>query len=793
LGGVIKTDKNVQDLFSLTRKFSSDILSIDSKDAIWWHLANNIISKFGFEDLVIYELNIRKQALQQVAAFGNKSGGNKVVVNPIEIPIGKGVVGKCASTRKPVLVCDTEQCNDYIVDDEDRKSELAIPIIVNGEVFGVIDSESHQKNYYTGDHLKSLSVIAEICGIKIAQLQAVKDMEETIKKNIHTNRIQKTLLEISEIVYSSETIERFYKKLHKAIEKLTFSKNFYVAYLEEISNQIRFSYYVDEFDAVPQLVLCKGEGETPSLTEYALKEGKPVLYFEDNIVELIKTKKIIINGTIPKTWIGIPFKTNEKYGLVAVQSYDSGMILSDGEYQLLSFIAKHIQNAIGRKESSERLNFLALHDALTRLPNRTLFQEKIETSINMVNNHRSGGLALLYMDLDLFKDINDRYGHKVGDKVLIESAKRIQMCLRNTDTLCRLSGDEFSILLDGSSEKEVIERIAKSVIDSFNSTMKIDNHSIKLSISVGVATYENGDETPESLMVKADNALYQSKLKGRNQYTVHTFSSNNKNFPISRIECDFLDSLKNKELYCDYQPILDLKSKKILSSEVLIRWKHHCIGVIPPDQFIPILERSGLIVELDIYVLNTAIFHFDNIKDSLPDNFKFNINVSTEGFSDERFIDAIKKHLSNNQWLKNKICVEITEESLVTNVSVVKNHIDTLRGFGVEIALDDFGTGYSSLGYLDKFEFDYLKIDKCFIDEIVQSKKKKLILISIVNLAKSLGIRITAEGIENKEQLDIVRGVGCDYGQGFYIGRPNNKNALLGIIDEYVEKEKHER
>lgn len=780
----MKIDVDVQDLFSLTRKFSSDILSIKNKNDIWWHLANNIISKFGFEDLVVYELNKTKNKLIQVAAFGNKSGGSKLIINPIQISTNQGVVGKCAYTKKAVLVRDTEKCKNYIIDDEERKSELAIPIIVDGEIFGVIDSESHLKNYYTETHLKSLSVIAEICGIKISQLQAIKDMEDTIRKNNHTNRIQKTLLEISEIVYNSDTIDGFYKKLHKAIKKLTFSKNFYVAYLEEDTKQIRFSYYVDELDAVPQLIpyIESSEG-IPSLTEYALRERKPVLYFEEDIINLIKNNNILINGTIPKTWIGIPFETNEKTGLVAVQSYSSNMILSDSEYQLLSFIAKHIQNAIERKESSERLNFLALHDSLTKLPNRLLFQDKVESSIKKVKNNRSRNLSLLYMDLDLFKDINDRYGHKVGDKVLIETANRIKKCLRSTDTLCRLSGDEFAILLDSDTDKdkEVNERIAESIINSFNEAIKIDNHSIKISISIGVAIYETGDEIAESLMVKADNALYQSKLKGRNQYTVHTFSSKNKNFPISRIECDFLESLKNHELYCEYQPILNLKNEKILSSEVLIRWKHHCIGVIPPDQFIPILERSGLIVELDIYVLNTAISHFNKIKDTLPSKFKFNINISTDGFANEIFITELKKKLHENKWLKNKICIEITEESLITNMNVVKEHIDILREIGVEIALDDFGTGYSSLGYLDKFEFDYLKIDKCFIDEIVHSKKKKLILTSIVNLAKTLGIKVTAEGIENKQQLDIVREVGCDYGQGYYIGRPNNKNALLMV------------
>jgi diguanylate cyclase (GGDEF)-like protein len=770
-------NNELDSLFVLTSKFSSDILSLTEVEDIWWHLANNIITEFGFEDLVIYELDKEGLFLNQIAAFGTKTDGKNTVINPITIPFKKGIVGKCAFEMKPQLLNDIKTNKDYIKDGEQRSSELSIPIIVDGKLFGVIDSEDHRKDFYTEKHLKSLSVIAEICGTKVSQLNSLEKLKKTIAENEYTNRVQKSLIEISDTVYESEV--DFYTNIHNSISKLTFAKNFYVAYLEEKNNEINFEYYVDELDDVDEDDIFMGSYNNPSLTEYVLKKGVPTLLYQEDILSLIKSDEIMIYGTMPKAWIGIPFMVGEEKGIVVVQSYTTDFIFSEKEKQLLSFIAKHISSAIERKKSNDRLTFLALHDSLTKLPNRALFQDKIKANLQKVKSGRADGVTILYMDLDLFKDVNDTYGHKIGDEILVKSTEKILSCLRSTDTLSRLGGDEFAILLEGNMEERCAERVASDIVKIFETAISIDSFLIKMSVSIGIAIDKKGNETVESLMTKSDSAMYQSKLKGRSQYSIHSLTTKEHHFPVSKIECDFLKSLRNKELFCVYQPLLNFKKNEILSAEVLMRWNHNSLGFIPPIQFIPILEKSGLIIELDMYVLENATETLLRLKDSLPKDFKFNINISTAGFSSNKLIDFLTNKIKKNDCLSNKICIEITEESLISNTEIVKKHISILKDFGVSIALDDFGTGYSSLNYLDQFDFDYLKIDKSFIQDVDKSKKKKLILNAIVNLANTLEIKVTAEGIENKAQFSLMKEMGCNLGQGYLIARPDSEEELL--------------
>jgi diguanylate cyclase (GGDEF)-like protein len=773
-------DQEVSDLFSLTRKFSSDILSLTDKESIWWHLANNIIEKFGFEDLVIYEFDSATCLLNQVAAFGGKTDGHDSVVAPIQIPLSKGVVGRCASLKAPILIADTDKCADYITDDAHRMSELAIPILVDGQVFGVIDSEHNQPNFYNETHLKAISVIAEICGTKISQLNTLAKLEKTIEEKEYTAKIQNALIEISEIVYESKTIRDFYRSLHQSIDKITFAKNFYVAYVKDEGGRIDFSYHVDEYDFMPEGMKYSLDTDKPSITEYAIDQGKPIIMYEEEINSLVAAGKIFIRGNMPKAWLGIPFGHGDKKGIVVIQSYSGDYIFSEKDSQLITFVAKHIYNAIERKEASERLNFLALHDSLTKLPNRALFQDKIDSAILRVKTQRTEGLVVFYVDLDLFKEVNDTYGHKIGDKVLIESSRKINDCLRESDVLGRLGGDEFAILLEGNIKTDTTHRIAKSIISAFDEPMAIDDFMVKISVSVGAAIYKNGEENAESLMVKADNAMYQSKLKGRNQYTMHRISSNDNQFPVSRIEYDFLEALKNDELYFVFQPLINFNTNKIQSAEVLVRWEHKLIGLIPPDQFIPVLERSGLIIELDMYVIEQSIITFSRSMDMLPEYFRLNVNVSSIGFASTKFIAHFKALALQYPEIVKHICIEITEESLIGDVDVVKKHIGMLHKLGVWVALDDFGTGYLSLNYLDNFNFDCLKIDKSFLEGIERSKKKKLILAAIINLGKSLNIKVTVEGIETERHFFMLKDMGADFGQGYFISKPADKSALMG-------------
>jgi EAL domain-containing protein (putative c-di-GMP-specific phosphodiesterase class I) len=292
------------------------------------------------------------------------------------------------------------------------------------------------------------------------------------------------------------------------------------------------------------------------------------------------------------------------------------------------------------------------------------------------------------------------------------------------------------------------------------------------SVSIGIATYNNSSESAEQLLIDADHAMYQAKLKGRNQYVFfEALEEQNKSTNV-KVEYDFDNAVKNSEFIGNYQPLIDFDSGKVIGAEILVRWQHPKLGLLYPDFFIPILEKSGQIVQLDLYMLKLAVSKLNLWADWLPKQFKLSVNVSTSGFSSKEFIGYLQDQHLKSADITDRLCVEITEESLILNVDAVKNHLDILKSINIPVALDDFGTGFSSLSYLHQFSLDFLKIDKSFVDDLNAVNSKVLILEAVVNLAKSLKIKTTAEGIETAEQYQKLKEIGCDLGQGYHIAKP---------------------
>jgi diguanylate cyclase (GGDEF)-like protein len=468
----------------------------------------------------------------------------------------------------------------------------------------------------------------------------------------------------------------------------------------------------------------------------------------------------------------VPFGSGINKGIVVVQSYSTEFLFQEKDKQLLMFVAKHINNAIERMEAKQKLQFLALHDPLTNLPNRSLFKDRTQHAFLHCQNNRQDNIAILFIDVDRFKQINDTYGHHVGDKLLIGIAQAIMTRLRNTDTLARLGGDEFAILLDGKIDYETICRITESILVATASAFNIDSLNIFSSVSIGIATYNNSSESAEQLLIDADHAMYQAKLKGRNQYVFfEALEEQNKSTNV-KVEYDFDNAVKNSEFVGNYQPLIDFDSGKVIGAEILVRWQHPKLGLLYPDFFIPILEKSGQIVQLDLYMLKLAVSKLNLWVDWLPKQFKLSVNVSTSGFASKDFIGYLQDQHLISADITDRLCVEITEESLILNVDAVKNHLDILKSINISVALDDFGTGFSSLSYLHQFSLDFLKIDKSFVDDLNAVNSKVLILEAVVNLAKSLNIKTTAEGIETVEQYQKLKEIGCDLGQGYHIAKP---------------------
>ncbi|MCG9696780.1 GGDEF domain-containing protein [Shewanella sp. Isolate11] len=768
--------------------FAIEMLSLHEIDEILWHLARNVVAQLGFDDVVIYLLDESRDVLVQKASFGAKNPKDLEILSPIELKVGEGVVGQVAKIKKPLLITDTRRFPNYIVDDAPRLSELAVPMIVEGEVVGVIDSEHPKKNFYTQQHEHIVMALASITAMKIHKAKTLVKLQNTIEELEYSSKIQDALFEIAELIFETDSLNAFYKRLHQCIGRLTFAKNFYVAILDEDRSGLNFVYHVDEFDqldAFEQLDETNRRLEIDpsylSITGYVLLKNKPLLVNEAQIKSMVEDKTIQVFGKMPNAWLGVPFGDDQFKGIVVVQSYADSYQFQQKDKQLLVFVAKHIRNAIERMNVKSRMEFLALHDSLTGLPNRTLFIDRLTQAIN--NADEQSGVSLLYMDVDRFKSVNDTYGHHLGDELLKGLAERLSQALGPHDTLCRLSGDEFAILLSKVKNSQHSEFIAAQLLSLLEEVIDLGGIRIKVSISIGIVNCFNRDLLPNQLLMLADEAMYKAKLQGRNQIFVCNEDMEEGLTSTYKLEREFLLGIEKKQFYLEYQPVYELKTDLLVGAEALIRWKHPQHGILGPGRFLPELQRSGLLEKLDLYVVQHALEFMIKHQLKLPSGFKLSVNVSGVGLNSGQLLNLFEYYYCHNSSVLSQICVEITEQTLVTSVEETTFTIERLRQMGISLSLDDFGTGYSSLSYLHKFVFDMLKIDRSFISHMDMAYDNRVILETIINLARSLNIKTVAEGVETQEQYQSMQVLGCDYAQGYFMHPPLAEDVLFEVVN----------
>lgn len=529
-----------QQYLDVVSTFAVDLLSMNSIDEIIWHAAKNVVAKLGFDDVVIYLFDEKKSKLIQAATFGNKNPKEYEILEPLEIALGEGVVGKVASSFQPSIINDTSLESGYIIDDQMRFSELTVPMVVDNKLIGVIDSEHVEKNFYTKDHLRSVLAIASLIATQISRFEMISQLEHVIVKLEHSSKIQDSLFEIAELIFTSENIDDFYRQLHSTISRLTFANNFYIALQSEDKKSCFLPYCVDENDEVVVNEKISLETSIPSITGYVLKNDKPLLINKSEIEEKVNKKEIYILGTLPEVWLGVPFGNEELRGIVVVQSYTTSYLFTQKDKKLLIFVAKHIYNAIERIRYKSELQFLALHDPLTKLPNRLLFTDRVEQAIVKTKRNKNFSIAVLFLDLDHFKQVNDEHGHYVGDQLLIEISSIIKLCIRESDTLCRLGGDEFAILLEDITNESNVEKVALDIIHAVQQKIVIESAQINISTSIGVTLFYQGDIKTKELLVQADEAMYRAKLNGRNQMIFYSEKEDSNHLSSYKRERDSL-------------------------------------------------------------------------------------------------------------------------------------------------------------------------------------------------------------------------------------------------------------
>jgi diguanylate cyclase (GGDEF)-like protein/PAS domain S-box-containing protein len=423
------------------------------------------------------------------------------------------------------------------------------------------------------------------------------------------------------------------------------------------------------------------------------------------------------------------------------------------------------------KEAEYKISRISYYDTVTELPNRVLFKERVDFAISHANIE-NGSLAIMYLDLDQFKFINDTIGHSSGDQLLKSVAKRLKIHIPKEAFISRMGGDEFNILIPFVDDQKEITYVANDVLEVFQVPFILKHKEYFITASVGISTYPLDGLDYETLMKNADMAMYRAKEKGRNNYQFYTNTLNTFAHERLDMERSLRKAIEKSEFVLFYQAKVDIKTGNISGSEALVRWIHPKEGIIPPFKFIPLAEETGLIVPMGEWILRKALEQNKKWINKGYDYLTVAVNISVKQFQQKDFVDTIKNILIETQYNPELLELEITESILMEDTNRNIGILNELKKIGIKISLDDFGTGYTSLSYIRKFAADVLKIDKIFIDEITNNNRESAITVAIINMANSLNLKVVAEGVETKEQLDFLRSQNCDEIQGYYFSKP---------------------
>ncbi len=452
----------------------------------------------------------------------------------------------------------------------------------------------------------------------------------------------------------------------------------------------------------------------------------------------------------------------------------------DREYLGTYGVARDVTD---RKEAERTINFQAYHDLLTQLPNRALFKDRLNLALAQTKRS-SQRLAVMFLDLDRFKLVNDTLGHICGDELLQAVSHRLQECLREGDTLARFGGDEFTLLLPQIYGQEDAEAIAKKIIAKLRDPFFIEGHELYVTISIGIAMYPHDGTSMEMLVKNADIAMYCIKGRGSNDYQFFSSEMNNVSVARLSLERDMRKAMENDQFTLYYQPQVDVASGRIVAMEALIRWEHPDRGLIPPSEFVAVAEETGLIMQLGEWALRTACetlrsWQIDGIID-----VRMAVNLSALQVEHKNFVDHIIREVKRNSLIGENLEVEITENLIMQDMDNTIQKLIKLNEYGVKVAIDDFGTGYSSLSYLQRLPIHTVKIDRSFVHEIKSQPDDACIVNAIIAMAKGLKLNLIAEGVETAEQFNYLRDQGCTEVQGFMFGHPMTEQDARKILQQ---------
>ncbi|HCF26393.1 MAG TPA: diguanylate cyclase, partial [Cyanobacteria bacterium UBA11049] len=481
-------------------------------------------------------------------------------------------------------------------------------------------------------------------------------------------------------------------------------------------------------------------------------------------------------------------------GLTTHFENEHRLLHQDGEYRWMLCQGIAVRDAAGNpyriagsqtditlnKANEAKLIYQAFHDPLTGLPNRMRFMEQIESALKRSKEERNYVFALLFLDLDRFKVVNDSLGHTFGDRLLVAIAQKLKACVTPKDSIARLGGDEFTILLEDIKDITDATKMADRIYQELSRPFDLSGHEVFTTVSIGIAISTLGYDRPEDLLRDADMTMYRAKALGKGRLEVFDPTLHDRAMARLQLEIDLRRALERQELQLHYQPIVSLNNGRIAGYEALVRWQHPQRGWVSPVEFIPLAEETGLIIPMGLWVLRQACQQLRTWQQQQQQDppLTVNVNLSGKQFDQPNLIENIKQVLQETGLDASSLKLEITESVLVENATPAVAILKQLKALGIKLAIDDFGTGYSSLSYLHQMPIDTLKIDRSFINNVDCDPEKIEMIRTIVSLAWNLGMNVVAEGVETKKQMYQLQALKCEYGQGYYFSRPLDANAV---------------
>ncbi len=706
---------------------------------------------------------------------------------------------------------------------------LGVPMLDHGEVVGGVVVQSYDAEHcYTNEDQALLAYVAQHILTALQRREAQEELEKRVSERTaelqqevavrqRGERLQQALFRIAEVSQSSSSMDSFYASVHKIVGELLHAKNFYIAFISEDGKNLEFPYTADERD-VARHSRPIGKG----LTEYVIRTARPALLNRRDIDALEQAGEVTVTGTKSVSWMGVPlFLSGEVKGVIALQSYTEDYHYAELDKELVSFVGVHIANALERRLTNEnlrkayaelehrvtertyelahannelrdqilvrermelKLKHETLHDALTGLPNRSHLLGRLGRALGRYHNDASRLFAVLFLDLDRFKVVNDSVGHLVGDELLKEAAKRISTCVREPDLVSRLGGDEFAVVLENIAGQEDVIIVADRIIRALSAPMRIAGKELFTSASIGIAIVDARYRNPEELLRDADVAMYRAKASGRKKHALFDEGLHEIALKTLDLENDLRRALHRHEFQPFYQPIAQLIDGKVVGFEALMRWNHPERGLLAPGEFLEVAEETGNLEAMDWQIYEQVCIDLESL---VVMGTYVTLNVSPVHLRDKTFAERFLALMDRHNVKPQSIKLEVTEGALLEDPEQVASCLYILKQLGVHTVLDDFGTGYSSLSYLHRFPLSGLKIDRSFVNALQEGEAggSTAIVRAIRLMADSLGLDVIAEGIETEDQRQQLRLLGLSLGQGYLFARPADLNT---VCEKYV-------